>query len=339
MRTPRVGVIGTGSMGAHHARAFFALRHLCDFVGIYDTRTNVAEEVAKAYGVKAFDSLSALLESVDAVSVAVPTSLHHQVASECLRRGIDVLLEKPIAGTLAEADALIRLARRHRRILQIGHIERFNPAIQELKKILSAEETIGLQVERLSPYDPRVKDTDVIADLMIHDLDVARYLLPGGLLSVQALGASCVSGLIDYAVATFLTDCGTVINLTASRVTEGKVRRMTVTTRQAFIELDYMDRKIAIARRTGYIVGSGITPVYRQENIVERVFVPATEPLIAQTESFLAAVKGLSAPPVSGEDGREALRWAEEIRGQVWGELGKVRCGHTAKSRIKALGS
>lgn len=324
MRIPRVGVIGTGTMGANHARAFFSLRHLCDFVGVYDARPAVAEEVAKTYGVRAFDSLPELLESVDAVSIAAPTSLHYGMAAECLRRGLDVLLEKPMASTSAEAEALIRLARWHRRILQIGHVERFNPAVRELKKILATEEPIGLQVERLSPYDPRIKDTDVIADLMVHDIDVVRYLLPGKLVSLQASGASCVSPLIDYAVATFLTDRGTVVNLTASRATEGKVRRMTITTRQAFIELDYMDRKISVARRTGYIISSGVAPVYRQENIVERVFVPTVEPLIAEVESFIAAVKGVSPPAVSGEDGREAIRWAEQVRERVLSELEKL---------------
>ena len=315
----RVGVIGTGNMGQHHARVYSQLPHLCELVGVYDLRQDQARQVAARYHTRAFERLEDLLDGVDAVSIAAPTALHHRIASETLEQGIATLVEKPIAAGLSEAEDLIETARARGTVLQVVHVERFNPAVVEIARILETERIIGISVERLSPFDPRISDVDVVLDLMIHDLDIVRSLNPGSDISrMSAAGRAVRSEVnVDYATATITFDNGVIAGLTASRVTEDKVRRLEVSTADAFVVLDYMERKITITRRTTF---SGLQkPNYKQESLVEKVLVPLQEPLVAELEHFLGCARSGDKPRVSGEDGLEALRAAEAIRSQIYG--------------------
>src|SRR5690625_410790 len=176
MQKPRVGVIGVGKMGRLHAKGYSKLEHLCEFVGVYDVNSDAAAAVAREYGVAAFPSVDALLRGVDAVTVAAPTKYHFELAQQALLAGVHVLIEKPVCQTVEEAKRLYDLSKRCNRTVQVGHIERFNPAVQELAKLVQDKHVIAVEVRRTGPYDPRVQDLDVIQDMMVHDIDVLRYL-------------------------------------------------------------------------------------------------------------------------------------------------------------------
>jgi predicted dehydrogenase len=320
----KTAVVGAGSMGANHMRVYKALAHMCDLIGIYDTDPDRCEEMARRYGVNAFDSLDAVWDEADAASIAVPTVHHFDVAGEALARGVHILLEKPIAESVEQGEALTRMARERGLTLQIGHVERFNPAVQILPEILNGKEIIGLDFRRMSPYDARIGDVGVVHDLMIHDIDVLRALKPAAISDIQAFGSSPRSGVhTDYAVAALMMEGGIIANLTASRVTEQKVRKIAVTTDRAYIELDYLDRKITVARATqGHFIDGG-KPSYRQENIIEKVFVPNQEPLMKEIESFIDCVESGDAPMVGGEDGVAALVIANHIETCIQNKRGE----------------
>lgn len=309
----KVGVIGTGNMGANHVRIYKALPHLCDISGIFDEDAQVCNRVAAQFHVKAFATRKALWDNVDAVSIAVPSTSHFAVAQEALEKGIHVLLEKPIAETVEQGSNLVKTAKEKNRILQVGHVERFNPAILLLPEIVNGKQIIALDFRRLSPYNPRIKDADVVADLMIHDIDVLRFLLPGSIAKIAAVGSSPMSAThADYAVATILLEGGIIASLTASRVTEQKIRTLCITTAESFIELDYIDRRIFITRATH--LGFEAVASYRQESIIEKVFVPNQEPLMLEIESFLRCVENGSKPFIDGEDGVKALEIVQRVQ-------------------------
>lgn len=314
----KTAVIGAGNMGANHMRVYKALAHMCDLAGVYDTDRERCAEAARRYDTKAYDSLDDVFSDADAVSIAVPTICHYEVAKQALASSVHVLLEKPITETVAQGGELTQLARAGGLTLQIGHVERFNPAVQVLPEILSGKEIIGLSFRRMSPYDPRIRDVGVVHDLMIHDIDVLRSLVPAGVVGIHAFGASPRSGgHTDYASASLLLEGGIIADLTASRVTEQKVRTLSITTDAAYIELDYIDRKITVARATqGHFI-DGSKPSYRQENIIEKVFVPNQEPLMKEIEAFLGSVTDGTAAAVGGEDGVAALTIANRIEACV----------------------
>ena len=314
----RTAVIGAGNMGMNHMRVYKALPHICDLIGVYDTDPDRCAEAARKYDVSAYVDLNGLLAQAEAVSIAVPTVCHYDVARQALDMGVHVLLEKPVTETVAQGEEITQLAVLNNLVLQIGHVERFNPAVQVMPDILAGKEIIGLDFKRMSPYDPRIRDVGVVHDLMIHDIDVLRFLLPAEIMDIHAYGASPRSGgHTDYAAASLLMQGGVVASITASRVTEQKVRTLSVTTDQAYIELDYIDRKITVARAThGHFI-DGSKPSYRQENIIEKVFVPNQEPLMKEIEAFLRCVDEGAPPEIGGDDGVAALVIANRIEACV----------------------
>lgn len=315
----RVGVVGAGSMGLNHIRVYGALHDRCALVGIHDADVSRAQAVAQAHGFTAFESLGALLEAVDAISIVVPTAYHEAVALAAAHHGVHALVEKPIADTVAAAERLAAAARDAGIVLQIGHIERFNPVVALMPDIMQGKRVLAMDFRRLSPFDPRVRDVDVVLDLMIHDIDVMLHLLGGEITSVQALGSSPRSpGRVDHAVA--LLDVGGLpVSLTASRVTEQKVRSLCVTTEQAYIEMNYLERKIAVSRVTHSGFSLSDQASYRQEGIMEKVLVPNGEPLRLELEHFLDCVRDNATPLVGGAQGIAALRVAERIRQRIYG--------------------
>lgn len=319
MAGTKVGVIGVGNMGKNHVRIYSQLPHLVQLVGIYDPDPNACGPVSEQYNVKSFPTAEGLLKEVDAVSLVVPTALHYDYAIQCLERGVHVLVEKPIAATLEQAEQMVATAKARSLVLMVGQVERYNPATQELHKILTIEEPITLSFLRLSPYDPRINDTDVVLDLMIHDLDVLLFFLKSPLQLIQALGVQVHSkDLIDYAVAQCLTAKKQVITLTASRITEKKVRKLMVSTSKSFVELDYIERKITITRHTNlsnYINGKDLN--YRQESLVETVLVPNTEPLLAEVLDFINSIKRRISPQVDGAAGLAAFRLGLQIQAEI----------------------
>ena len=315
----RVGVIGVGRMGERHCRVYSGLAGV-DFVGVNDTSIERGQTVAHRYGVRFFDRVTDLLAEVDAISVTTPTDSHAVIAAECLQRHVHILVEKPLANNLAEAHELVQLARRSDVVLQAGHIERFNPAFLELESILEGETIVGLSARRLSPFDTSNTDIDVVFDLMIHDIDLALTLMRGDIALVQASGCSARTSATDYAVASLGMANGAVATLTASRVTEQKVRTLEITALGAYVEVDLLNMSISIFRRTlpEYLANRERPLRYRQEGLVERIHIPTAEPLWLELQDFVRCVQDGSRPRVSGEDGLRALELATRIQEQVY---------------------
>lgn len=318
MQKPRVGVIGVGKMGRLHARGYAKLESLCKFAGVYDVNHDAAAAVARDYGVAAFPSAEALLDEVDAVTVAAPTKYHFQLAKAALRAGVHVLIEKPVCHTVAEAQRLYELTKHYDRTVQVGHIERFNPAVQQLAPLLRNKHVIAIEVRRTGPYDPRVQDLDVIQDMMVHDIDVLAYLFGSEVTDVAAHARRVKSPVFaDHAVSTVTLDNGIIATLTASRVTEQKARVMNLTCEEAYIEMDYMERRLLLSRDTVRHEANGVAPA-KLEQVGERILVPDQDPLLAQTEHFLQCVVTGQRPLIGIKDALSALEVVERIQEQVY---------------------
>lgn len=321
MNGVRVGVIGVGRMGGRHCRVYSNLRHV-ELRGVCDAVAQQGASVARQFEVESYDSVEALLEHVDAVTLAVPTPLHLPLAERCLARGAHVLVEKPIAATVQEGEALARLADVSGRVVLVGHIERFSTAFIELKNVIDGMVPLALNFRRLSPSEGSNVDVDVVLDLMIHDLNLALDLVGRQPSWVTAHGLSVFSGSIDHAVAHLGFGPDLLVTLTASRITEHKVRAIEVTTREAFLECDLLSKSILVHRQT---VGEYLHPgaKYRQESVVERIQVPTFEPLFLQLQHFVDCIRDGRQPIVSARDGLDALRLAERIRDLVLSGLGR----------------
>jgi len=309
MKSLRTGVIGVGHLGQHHARLYAGLPG-STLVGIVDADARRAKEIAERVGAAVYDDVGVLLRQVDAVSIAAPTSAHHAVARQCLDAGVHVLVEKPITTTPAEATELITLARARKAVLQVGHIERFNPVM--LKARPSIHRPLLVECRRVSPFTGRSTDVDVVLDLMIHDLDMVMSFQPGAVTELRAVGYPVVSDRVDVAHAWITFAGGCVAVLTASRVATARARELTVVQRDACVSLDYQSRLATIRRVSPGTRTSG-------DQATEQIQGGDEEPLKLELESFLHAVRTGTRPVVSGEDGEAALSLAyrvlEEIRG------------------------
>jgi virulence factor len=314
----RVGVIGVGRMGERHARVYSSLSEV-EFVGVSDLSPERGRAVAAQHGVAWYEDFTGLLRDVDAVSIATPTRDHFDVAAECLAQKVHVLVEKPIAGTLQEARSLAWLADRSMTVFQVGHIERYNPVFLELQIVLEDLEIVGLNARRLSPFDTSNTDVDVVFDLMIHDLDLVLTLLGGDVECVQAHGRRARMAGADYVVATLCLANGPLATLTASRLTEQKVRLLEVTALGAYVEADLLNKTICIYRRTlpEYLASHQRPLRYRQEGLVERIHVPSAEPLMLELQDFVRCARDGEAPRVGAADGVRALELATTIRGRA----------------------
>jgi predicted dehydrogenase len=312
----RVGVIGTGNMGRHHARAYASLAGLCELHGVYDTDTARAADTALRHETRAYRSLDALLDHVDAVSIASPSRFHVEHALQALERGCDVLIEKPVALTVTEACQLRSAAARFPgRIVQVGHIEHFNPAIRVLRSLLASHRVVALDVQRLSPFDGRIDDADVVQDLMLHDVHVVLSVARSALCNVQTAGRTVSSrSHLDYAVTHLVFEDEMIASLSASRITEEKIRRLSATTAEAYVKTDYLNRTIEVCRWTRFEAGADGENMYRQESVVERIFVPQEEPLVAELASFLRSVRDRVQPEVDLETGIRCLEVVDLIR-------------------------
>lgn len=281
----RVGVVGVGHMGRYHVGLYSELFNV-DLVGVADVNHGRAHTIAHQYNTTAYTDYHDLIDKVDAVSIAVPTSLHYPVARDFLDAGVHVLLEKPIAHTMDEARDLFDLAESRNMVLHVGHVERFNGAVQELKKIV--HEPLLIESRRLGPFVPRIKDDGVILDLMIHDIDIILGLVSSPIQRIQALGRSMYTGKEDLANVQICFQNGCIATLLASRITEIKVRSMAITQPNAYIVLDYTDQDIRVHRQAAseHIVTRG-TLRYKQESFIERIFVHKDNPLKLEIKNFI----------------------------------------------------
>jgi len=323
----RVGVIGAGALGYHHVRI---LRDVpgTELVGFYETRPERASAVAQELGVRAYERLDELLDAVDAATIVVPTPAHYEVAKAALRRGKHLLIEKPIAATLEEADELLAIAKQSGAIVQTGHVERFNRAIRAA--LPHVENARFIESDRLAPFNPRGADVAVVLDLMIHDIDLVRTLVGGHIKDVSAVGVQVLTPFVDIANARLRFEDGAVANITASRVSRERMRKVRIFQESGYLSLDLgagegeffrLRRDVDFAE-----LAKGAQAI---EAFVERVplTAPEGEPLRLEFESFLAAVQGRAPVTVSGGDGREALAVALKIVSEIERTLPSLAAG------------
>jgi predicted dehydrogenase len=309
-----------GAFGRNHARVYHQLAQQGEpvrLLGVVDRDLVRADSVAQEFGCRAFGSLEQLLTThseVQAASVAVPTVSHLEVARELLEAGVDVLIEKPLAGSLAEADQLIQLARKLGRVGQAGHLERFNPAVRAAVPLVT--QPMFFEVHRLSVFTPRSLDVDVVLDLMIHDLDVVLSFVNSPVKEIRAVGLPILSPKIDIANVRMAFESGCVANLTASRVSTEQVRKLRFFQPRQYISLDY-SRQDVLLFTVGADGEAPGTPSANPQIRVTKAAVVAEEPLHAELKSFLNAVRMRTRPLVSLEDGRRALAVALEVVGVI----------------------
>jgi len=308
-------VVGVGVFGRNHARVYKELEQQGQpvrLLGVVDPDTPRADAVAREFGCKAFGSVLQLLTThseVQAASVASPTVHHLSVARELMKAGVDVLIEKPLATSLAEADELVAVAAKHKRIAQVGHLERFNPAVRATLPIIT--QPMFFEVHRLSVFTPRSLDVDVVLDLMIHDLDIVLAFARSPIKEVRAVGLPILSGKVDIANVRLEFDSGCIANFTASRVSTERVRKLRFFQPRQYISLDY-GRQEVLVFTVGSDGASGMPSVNPQIG-VSKPPVAAEEPLHAELKSFLESVRERATPVVPLEDGRRALALALQI--------------------------
>jgi predicted dehydrogenase len=329
-----------GAFGRNHARVYRQLQQAGSLrlVGVVDPDTARADAVAAEFGCKAFGSVEQMLTThseVQAASVAVPTVLHRQVASDLMDAGVDVLIEKPLAATLAEADDLLRVAAQHKRVAQVGHLERFNPAVRATLPLISRP--MFFEVHRLSVFSPRALDVDVVLDLMIHDLDVVLTFVKSEVKEIRAVGLPILSGKVDIANVRVEFESGCVANFTASRVSTERVRKLRFFQPGQYISIDY-ERQDVLVFSVGSAAGAahsfakdandwGTQPSVNPQIQMAKPPITAEEPLLAEIRAFLQSVRDRSRPVVSLEDGRRALELALAILGEIGRHAGRIGVG------------
>ncbi len=313
----KVGVIGIGNMGWHHARVLSLLKD-AELIGVADPDPKRGHLATEQFGCRWFEDYVSLLSEVEAVCIAVPTLLHHQVGIACLEAGLHVLIEKPIAASQEEASALIKAANKTKRLLQVGHIERFNPAFRELIKVVASEEVVVLEARRHSPHADRANDVSVVLDLMIHDLDLVLELANSEVERLAAVGGRSAEGPIDYVNATIGFKNGVIASLTASKMSHRKIRNLSAHCKGSLVETDFLNHKLHIHRRAHewYSADHGEL-LYRNDGFIEEVSTTSIEPLYAELEHFLQCLRGREKPAVDGEQASRVLQLADLIEQAV----------------------
>ena len=298
----RLAVVGVGHLGRHHARVAASLPGV-RLVGIHDHNDARADEVAREFGLRTLPGLEAVAGEAQAAVVATPTSSHAEVAGFLLERGVDVMVEKPITSSLREADDLVALARRRGRILAVGHVERYNPAVEIALSMVSAP--LFIEAHRLGVFTRRSLDVDVVLDLMIHDLQIVQALAGRPVQEIRAAGLPVLTPLLDIANARIAFEGGCVANLTASRVSAKKVRKLRIFAPALYVSVDMQERTVRAFRLSRDGREAEIVPV--------DVPVPVEEPLARELADFAGSVRRRQPPAVSGEVGRGALALAGEV--------------------------
>ena len=322
MEKVKTGVIGVGHLGRHHARVYSQVPE-AQLVGVHDTDSEKGQKVAMEFDTKYFENLSDLLERIDAVSLVVPTTFHYALAIDILDRGKNLLIEKPITETVKQAEEVLSLAKAKNLILQVGHIERFNPAFKMIEDL--ALEPKFIESHRLAQFDPRGTEVAVILDLMIHDLDLILTLVKSEVKSIEAAGVSVISDSEDIANARLTFQSGCVANITSSRISARPLRKMRLFQKNSYISLDFLQRSVEIYKLMDVgsipkeekdkktLVGNIPTGEVGKTIVYEKPEIKSEDMLTSEIKSFLDAVKNRTHPKVSGEDGKRALKLALEI--------------------------
>jgi predicted dehydrogenase len=302
----RVGVVGVGHLGQHHARILASMPGVA-LAGVVDTKPGRAEEIGAKYGAPGFTDVGTLLGAVDAVSIAVPTVSHVDVALPFIERGVAVLVEKPLAAAVADADRLIAAALTHGVVLAAGHTERFNPAVVAALPLVSSPRFV--EVHRLGTFPERSLDIDVIFDLMIHDLDLLLAAVKRDVVSIEAVGVNVLTPKTDIANVRLRFADGCIANLTASRISRERVRKARFFQTDSYVSIDYAAQEVEVYRLMRSESAAASRPVIKGG----RLDVPQQEPLFCELADFVAAVRERRAPGVTGQAGRDALELATRV--------------------------
>jgi predicted dehydrogenase len=298
----KVGVVGVGHLGSAHAKLYKEMPGV-ELVGVADIDLNRAREAGTLSGCESYDDYHALLNKVDAVSIVVPTDSHFNVARDFLENNIHTLVEKPVTRTVKEAEQLLELSKKKGLILQVGHVERFNAAIIALEKLVT--EPRFIEVHRLSPYQNRGIEVGVVLDLMIHDLDIILRLVPASVNKIEALGVNIVTPFEDIANVRLIFSNGAIANITASRVSDEKMRKIRIFQKDAYISLDYVEQKFSVYRKKE-------NKIFKEEVVLQK-----TEPLKEELKDFVRCVRHGRRPRVPGEQAKEVLELALEITRRI----------------------
>ncbi|MBI5573314.1 MAG: Gfo/Idh/MocA family oxidoreductase [Elusimicrobia bacterium] len=316
----KIGVIGVGSLGQHHARVYSQMMEVdpvrngvshrdisngVELFGVCDVDKKRAEKIAKSFNARAFSDYKELIGKIDAVSIVVPTPLHYSVAKDFLNAGIHCLVEKPITDNVSQAEELLKIANEKNIILQIGHIERFNTAVIEAQKHIKSPKFI--EAQRLGPYDPRVAHIGVVMDLMIHDIDIILTLVDSKIIQMDVIGAKVLSKNEDIANVRLKFENGCVANISASRVSLDKFRKIRIFQDDTYISLDYAGQSLKIYKKKSDVV------TFMSDIEIIKPKLKTEEPLKRELEHFINCVKTGKTPIVTGEHGRDALSVAIEI--------------------------
>lgn len=324
----KIAVIGAGHLGKEHARIYSEIPEV-NLVGIVDTNKDTGEAVARRCNTKYYSSFKEILNKVNAASVVVPTRFHYEITRELLKNGIHVLVEKPMTGTVSEAEDLIKLSKETSTILQPGYIERFNPAIEAIQKLDVSLKFI--ECHRLSPFTFRSADIGVVLDLMIHDIDIILYLSKSKVKKIDAVGVSVISDKEDIANARIQFENGCVANITASRVSFEPMRKIRLFSENSYISLDYHKQEAIIYKKSPELTpksiiteNTDVSTIKDLKNFVfgdllkiERIKMNNQEPLRKELESFISCVNNGKQPVVSGEDGINAIKAATIIKEEI----------------------
>jgi predicted dehydrogenase len=310
MKKHRAAVVGVGYLGNFHVQKYLALEDV-ELVALVENNPERQLEVQNKYGIPTYSNIEAILQDIDLVSIVVPPKYHFPLAKCCLDAGIHVLLEKPVTETVGEAQALILAAETNNAVFQVGHLERFNPAVVALKEKVSRPRKI--HAERLSPYKARGTEVNVVLDLMIHDIDIVLSLVEEEIDTIEASGRTVVSGDIDIAHAKIVFKGGCTVELSASRANQDQVRAMTVQEQDSYVSVDYLNHEMVV----GKIGKDGKISEQREDAFVTKTAV-GKDILMTEIQSFVAAVEHGRRPTVTGEDGKRALEVAIEVSREIY---------------------
>lgn len=313
----RCAVIGVGYLGQFHAEKYASLEQ-CELVAVVDPDSKRANEIAKKYDCLAFTDYNDLLGKIDAVSIVAPTQLHFSIAKDMLNHGIHVLVEKPITTTIEQADELIKLASDKKLLLQVGHLERFNPAVLALKEFIS--KPLFIESQRIAPFTPRGTDVNVVLDIMIHDIDLICSMMQVPLTSISASGIPVLTKEIDICNARLEFANGAVANVTASRAGLKTERKMRIFSEDAYISMNLHDKKLSVYKKGNGFMFPGIPNIK-----VKKHKFPKGDAILAEIEAFLGSIIHHKPALVTGEDGKHALKIAHEITEKIHQRLEQLQ--------------
>jgi predicted dehydrogenase len=303
-------------MGRNHLRVLATMAEY-ELVGCHDSNQEAARSLAAQYGIRAFSSPAELFDAVDVVTIVVPSSLHRDLSVAAAGQGCHVLVEKPIALNADDAQAIIDACDRAGVRLCVGHVERYNPAVETLQGIMAQESLISVDFRRMSPFYSRTADASVVQDLMIHDIDILNALIDAPIQRLVSQGRSIRTDQLDFAQALIRYESGALASLTASRITESKIRRIDISASNSYISVDCLNRTVEISRKTNFSLDVGYPVQYRQENIVEKVIVPINEPLRSEFAHFAHAIRTAGPIATSGEMGKQAVMLCQLIQDEA----------------------